>query len=615
MMAARTEPMLSNTTRDVGATRDAAGAPAFARAAEPVAFSGMAGIFTPAARAPKGTAALFVGPWGLEDLSVRKFWRAIAERLAERGVASLRFDLPGTGDSLDPASFEGGLGLWEDAVAEAARELQRRSGARRVVLVGQGLGAALSARVGGRPGGRPEGRIEGLCGLVLLAPVVSGRFHLREIAAMARMVDDSLGLAEDQRQTKGVSIAGFTLPEAIAADLKRLDLMALDAAPAVPCLVAERAARPSDGEFATYLAALGATVERLDFEGYEALTANPSVSRVPEGLATRLADRVAALAAGGGAAAPAGLPSGALESEAFRETPVRFGEGSPLYGVLCRPAGPRRGATVLFLSTGYDRHAGWGRTTAIMARQLAGRGIASLRFDAANVADSPPAPHAPEQVLYSTAQEHDVAAALDFLTRQEMGPGGMGPVVLAGRCSGAYLAFRSAVSDPRVSGAVAVNPYTFRWQPGRDVDSALRSGARALSDYGQRALQWATVRRLLTGEIDVRRALANIARAVSRKALARPMLFLRHYTEEGRHVHAAFRTLARRGTKLTLVYSENDVGWEHFASYFGQRGERLREYANAQLSVIPNADHNLTPPHARAVYLDEVTSLALQFPG
>lgn len=578
-----------------------AGRLAFDAASQPVAFSGMAGIFTPAP-ACGSLAVLFVSPWGLEDLSVRKFWRVISERLAGRNVASLRFDLPGTGDSLDPASFEGGLGVWDDAIVAAADELSRRSGAQRIVLVGQGLGAALAARV--------SSRLEHLAGMALLAPVVSGRFHLREVAAMSRMVDDSLGLAEDQRQTKGVSIAGFTLTDPIAADIRRLDLLALNDLPAVPCLVAERATRPSDGEFAVYLAARGVTVERLPFDGYEALTANPAVSKVPEDMAVRIAGWITTLAPSEETLAlrPALLAPGTLDGGAFQQTPVCFGDVSPLYGVLTRPVGKRQGATVLFLSTGYDRHAGWGRTTVALARQLAERGIASLRFDAANVADSPPAPHAPTQVLYSTAQEHDVATAIDFLTRQELGP-----IILAGRCSGAYLSFRSAVADPRVAGAVIVNPYTFRWQPDRDVDTALQFGARALSDYGQRALQWATVRRLLKGEIDVRRALTNIASVVSKKALQPLMLFLRHYTEEGRHVHAAFRTLARRGTKVTLVYSESDVGWEHFSSYFGQRGERMGEYGNVQLVVIPNADHNLTPPHARLAYLDEVTALARQF--
>ncbi|MCX8999625.1 alpha/beta fold hydrolase [Rhizobiaceae bacterium BDR2-2] len=584
-------------TVDDGDLRDIHGR---AHAARPVAFCGMAGIFTPAPAAG-GIAVLFVSPWGLEDLCVRKFWRVIAGHLAERNVASLRFDLPGTGDSLDPASCGCGLRLWEDAVVQAAGELMLRSGAARIVLVGQGLGAALAVRV--------SARLDALGGMALLAPVVSGRFYLREVSAMARMVDDSLGLAEDQRRTEGVSIAGFTMPEAIAADVKRLDLMAVNALPAVPCLVAGRAPRPADGALADRFTTLGVSVERLAFEGYEALTANPSVSIIPENIAVRLADWIVGLAPGSATAAvKAPLPGGVLEGGTFIEEPVRFGREMPLYGVLCAPAGPRAGATVLFLSTGYDRHAGWGRATVTMARQLAARGIASLRFDGANVADSPPVPDAPQQVLYGAGQEEDVAAALDFLMQRELGP-----VVLGGRCSGAYLSFRAAVADPRVSGAVIVNPYTFHWQPGRDVDAALQTGARALSDYGQRALQWATVRRLFKGEIDVRRAFANIVKAASRKALAPFMLSLRHYTQEGRHVHTAFRALRKRSSEVTLVYSENDVGWEHFSSYFGKRGERLKDYPDVRLVVISNADHNLTPPHARKAYLDAVEQMALRF--
>lgn len=588
---------LPDRTETARAAEDAASA--FSGAAVPVAFDGMAGLFTPARR-PSDTAVLLVSPWGLEELCVRKFWRVIAEQLGARDVASLRFDFPGTGDALDPASFEGGIAVWEQAIVTAAAFLRHVSGARRIVLVGQGLGASMAARI--------AARIDGLAGLALMAPVVSGRFYLRETAAMSRMVDDSLGLADDQRQTTGVSIGGLVMPDTIAADVKRLDLMALDRPPQVPCLVVERAARPSDDEFATYLAALGAPVERLPFDGYEALVSNPTISKVPVALAAAVCDWIAAPGIGAAVLAPVPLPKGQLEGGAFVETPVRFGVETPLYGVLCQPKGERRVARVAFLSTGYDRHSGWGRATTQMARQLAERGIASLRFDAANIADSPPALTAPEQVLYSPTQELDVAAALDFLAQALPGP-----VVLAGRCSGAYLAFHAAVADPRVAGAVVVNPYTFRWHEGRDVSIAMRSNPRALAEYGQRALRWSTVRRLLKGEIQVRHAAVNICRSILRKIMAPLMLQVRHFTADGRVIHAAFHELARRHMPLTLVYSDSDVGLEHFTAYFGASGDRIHQYANVQLAIIPDADHNLTPEPARRVYLDEVTGMALRF--
>ena len=86
------------------------------------------------------------------------------------------------------------------------------------------------------------------------------------------------------------------------------------------------------------------------------------------------------------------------------------------------------------------------------ARCLALQGIASLRFDAANVGDSPPVEGAPGQVLFSAGQKDDVQAAFDLMAARQLAP-----AVLAGRCSGAYLAFQSSLDEPRCRGVIAVN--------------------------------------------------------------------------------------------------------------------------------------------------------------
>lgn len=573
----------------------------FANAALPVSFSGMAGLYTPV-REGVDAAVLFVSPWALEDMCVRKFWRVISERLAGQGIASLRFDLPGTGDSLDPDGFEGGFALWEDAVVEAARTLRRLSGASRVFLVGQGLGATLALQA--------AARIEGLAGIAALAPVTSGRLFLRELSAMSRMVDDSLGIASDYRENQGVSIAGFILPDEIAAGLRSVDLMKMNAAPAGPVLIGERASRASDSELFAFLAALGTDVERIPFDGYDALTANPAISVVPQAFARNVADWVAGHAPKDRqAVASPSLPKAvSLDGGHFIETPVCFGDGSPLYGVLTRPACEPKGATVLFLSTAYDRHAGWGRATATMARDMARHGIVSMRFDNANVADSPPAPGAPDQVLYTDGPQRDLSLALDFLKAQ-----GFGPIVVAGRCSGAYVAFQGAAADDRVAGAAIANPPLFHWNSDNDIDARLRSTPRALGDYGQRLFQISTFGRLLKGEIDLGSAFLNVSRATCRRLFAPLTLFVRHYTHEGRAVHAAFRAIGARNAPLSLLYSETDPGLDHFASYFGADGRRLDEYTFAALKTVANADHNLTPSHARDAFRDEVERLALRF--
>jgi hypothetical protein len=96
--------MLRGETRqDEIAQHDAAPRWRAGEAALPVTFEGTVGLYTPAAASttPADVAVLFLSPWGFEEMCTRKLWRLLAERIAAHGVASLRFDYPGTGDALD----------------------------------------------------------------------------------------------------------------------------------------------------------------------------------------------------------------------------------------------------------------------------------------------------------------------------------------------------------------------------------------------------------------------------------------------------------------------------------------------------------------------------------
>jgi dienelactone hydrolase len=298
-----------------------------------------------------------------------------------------------------------------------------------------------------------------------------------------------------------------------------------------------------------------------------------------------------------------------LAGDDFAETPVRFGSHNHLVGVVSRPLGEIKGNAVLFLSTAYDRHAGWGRTTVDMARELARQGVVSLRFDSANVGDSPPRPDAPEQVLYSDTQTGDAVAALDLLESVVAGP-----VMVAGRCSGGYVAFRAGVADERLKAVVSINPFVYYWDPDMPVRREhVVSVPRSLDDYSQRLARLDTLKRLLRGQVDVVAALQNIVIAAGRRLSPwiAPVLELlpdrRHIAREVRHSFALF---GKRRVPLTLIYSEGDVGLDHVYFHFGPRGARLSRYPNVRLLMLPDADHNLTPPQSRKFVLDEIIRLA-----
>ncbi|NTJ66265.1 alpha/beta fold hydrolase [Agrobacterium rhizogenes] len=574
-------------------------------AATPVTFAGTVGLFTSAMAPSRGTAVLFLSPWGFEEMCVRKFWRILAEDLADIGVASLRFDYAGTGDALDLTDEGKGLEPWHETALAAAAKLKKLSGCERLILVSQGLGGTIAATL--------AERLAGIDGIAFLAPVVSGRAYLRELTVWSKMIDEGMGLAEAQRQTDGVTVASLRMPDSAADAVRKLNLMTLDRLGTPKCLVLTRPGRPGDDDFARHLETLSPQVMQASYDGYDDLVSNPTIATMPTAAGRTIVEWAQSVAAETGEIASADLTPPVDEpliGDGFRETPLRFGAGNRLFGILCEPQGARTGATALLLTTAYDRSAGWGRMSVSMARALARDGIASLRFDTANVGDSPPLSGAPEQVLYSREQHLDVAEALDLLEKQDLLP-----AYVVGRCSGGYLAFQAAVRDARCNGLITVNPYSFHWDESRSVDEALRFAPRSLETYGRKLMQMETLKRLFGGQIDAKSALCNMVTGLGRRAVRASRQLLSAFpffaAAQG-PVLGGFRTLAKRGVDMSLIYSAHDIGLDHLHDQFGENGAGLKHFPDIRLTIIPEADHNLTPPYARKVYLREVREMGLR---
>ncbi len=571
-------------------------------AAHPVTFSGTVGLFMPARHALSATrlAALFVSPWGFEELCLRKTWRILAEQLSDAGIASLRFDHANTGDALDHETPT--LELWRETIIDAAAELQRLSGADGVILIGHGLGAALAADV--------AGRIGTVQGYAALAPVVSGRSHLRELALWSKMTENRTDLEPGGDPVSG----GLTLDKGVSDGIRTINLARTMALPARYNLVAARPDRPGDTDLANQLTALGGDVATIPYEGYDRLVGNLIFSKPPLALIETVVNWVKWVEASlpqlqSFAVSPpeTAMP---LTGSGFVETPVRFGDHDRLYGILCEPAdGIAKGATVLMPTTAYERLSGWGRIATRTARDLARAGIASFRFDAANAGDSPPLPGAPEQIIYSEAQALDVEAAIDFLERERPGP-----LVIAGRCSGGYLAFHAAARDKRIRAILATNPYVFYWDGSQTLEQLLQFMPQQLGSYGVKAFRLCTWKRIFNGEINAKYAIINISRVIQRRILAAAAPVLKSIpalSREHRATHGAFHALEERGVPFSLIYSEGDIGLDYFKLHFGPNGEKLKRYANVRHQIIPEADHNLSTDAARDLFCREIAAMAL----
>ncbi len=134
------------------------------------------------------------------------------------------------------------------------------------------------------------------------------------------------------------------------------------------------------------------------------------------------------------------------------ERPVVFdSQGRELLGIIAAPARDARPLGIVIVVGGPQYRVGSHRQFTLLARYLAGQGIASLRFDYHGNGDSdgPPA-------LGIGGLDADIRAAIDtLLAALPMLDG----VVLWGLCGAASAAALYAPSDSRVSGLVLLNPW------------------------------------------------------------------------------------------------------------------------------------------------------------
>lgn len=566
----------------------------------PICFNSTIGwLHEPARGAPRlDRVVVIASPHGFEELASRRALRMLGERLAAAGVAALRFDWSGASDALGDATDPDRLAAWRADLDAAMDIAKRASGAGEVAVVGFRFGALMAAELGARRAA--------LARVALLAPPPSGRGYVRELRALARvMAPQSAGV--DPSFT-GVSVAGFRISRETMNELAQWCFSDLAIAPARDVRIVAPEDSLGAGVAERRLSSLAPRVSRVNFPGYDRMMCDPTASEVAFEILDPLVEWLAE-GAGPATRAPDADAGRRVNITAdFTEEPVCFGENGRFAGVLCRPTCVDGGTPVVFLNAGGSHHVGWARMTVTQARQLAARGVASLRIDLPGVGDSGGGEERARQYYYLASQRDAISAALDLLERR-----GYRQARLMGACSGAHHAFHAADGDARVVGALMVNLQLFVWEEQRrfPLDAWMNSRAfdvsmRTRVADAETALLARLRARLMVGAI-------AIAKTSARKtfALLRGAQGSRAETAPDSPIPEVVAQLARmseRGLNIVFVFGEDDAGRTEFETYFGPDGAQALALPGVSMRIICDTDHPVTPDAARArlqVYLEE----------
>ena len=558
-------------------------------AMRPVTFGGCYGSLHLPAGGRATTGVVLCNPFGYDALCVHRGWRDFAEALSVAGgLPALRFDYPGTGDSEgkeeDPQRFR----AWIDSVKAATQYLRAATGVTRVILCGMRLGATLAVIAAEELGDIDT--------LVLMAPVISGKRYIRELGMQHQSWLKTPGGrdgAQEVNDGRAVGAFGFLVNSDTLEQLAVVDLIQRERIPATRVLLHDTC----DSSFIRQLVARyrdhGASADVQIFPEYDRFLVDPRFSVPPQqafssvlewlGVQSSTAELPAA-----GLLPPA--PDARIDFAAGHETPVVFGDGRYV-GVFCEPRCTRdRAPAVLIVNSGGVHRVGDARLAVLMARRLAGQGIASLRMDLSGLGDSPCHEDSPTlEDMYARHAVTDAMAGVEWLVAA-----GNAEVVTFGACTGAYVSMHTALAHPCVTGCMLINLPFFFWG-----GPQTKPGAQS---FESSRVYWQSLRnphkwlRLLTGRTNGR----AIAMELARRGLMR-LTSLASSSLEGRlevntstgAIRQLLMDLEHKRVRTSLVYGSLDAGLDELAIHFGRNGAELQKLTNITVKILDRTDHAL----------------------
>ncbi|SAK92505.1 alpha/beta hydrolase [Caballeronia catudaia] len=538
--------------------------------------------------------------FGHEEAWGHKAMRYLAEELSRHNIPVLRFDYLATGDSVGIDHEGDRLDGFVADIGAAVECLRKRTDVFTVTLCGVRLGATLAALASNHPL---------VDSLALLAPVMNGRRYLRELTAMRKTWVENVPVVVRAAQIDSpFHVLGQVYSDAFRNRLNGFDLgKAMSRQSAMPrrAFVAD----PLPGASQALLTALrdrNVEVHADTFDDYFDFMQETASSILPRKTLERAAQWIAESASesrGGDlahvrtrkATRPNMSDDAIIETPEAIERPVIFGAAG-LFGILCEPRGRLAGGPVIVITnTAGTVHHGDSRLSVRIARDMARRGIASLRLDARGIGDSPA--RSPDGTLEATVSIHaqttieDVATAAAWLKRK-----GYDTVVMFGICSGAYSAVRASLVEPAIGAVIAVNLQGF-YIPERLTLQELRARRRnTMARLGPAILKPEKWWLVLSGK----RGLKPIVKAFVSHAAARLHSQVAGVSrgKPGNaaektpvHPHEVVHALERKGVRTLLVYGAGDEGLELLNAHFGRHGKKLSRLTKVKAAVCMDVDH------------------------
>jgi pimeloyl-ACP methyl ester carboxylesterase len=271
--------------------------------------------------------------------------------------------------------------------------------------------------------------------------------------------------------------------------------------------------------------------------------------------------------------------------EVMNEQTLTLGPGGYLVATLTMPSGAAAGQVrciALLTNSGVISRAGPHRINVHMARRLAARGIASIRFDLSGLGDSRRAAGVRPQMQQWVA---DTRIVMDFAAQRL----GCSSFFMVGFCSGAEVAYQLSLEDERLRGMLLWDLYAY---------PTLQSRVRTFMFKLQRAGAAGMVRKL------IQRAarLVGVARSAEAQEPKHQELDPQRMPPFAEFAANIERVMSR-GTEVLVMYCGGEPDWYNYAGQFHDAFSAFPAMRQARCERLEMSDHLLTRRECREAFI------------
>jgi len=548
----------------------------------------------------KTTGIVLCSPFGYEQVHSHQAYLHLADELAAKNNATIRFDFHGSSDSAGDGFSEAILPHYLKDIENIFQWMKANLETKHLSLIGLRTGASVAAKYSS------ESEVEKL---VLWSPCVKGRHFVREMQALEKVAGH-----DKQTHDDFIDSGGFIYTNELLADLKSLDLLKQSYKVKDKCLLIERDDAPTNQRLHTHLEE---SLEQLDYyqmNEYLSMMAEPHESELPEECTHKIAslfsaeDEVHSVSLESFSSPTSCEISIGEESRKLKEEQFVFEvEDRAIFAVKTSPVTRRQDADtplITLVNSGSVYHVGPNRIYVELARSLANQGFDVIRFDMSNLGDSVIGEQPEENRPYPSRAMDDIAEIILKLRKEH----GYSNVVMSGLCSGAYHTLHSSLchqEDPNWLESILINPLTFyRDNLGSDSKKTTYHVERYTHYYASSLKDITKWKKLFSGQ-------SNLGHILS---FAFQKLFKsikKGFQEVGRFVGLVelsqlsqdLVTLADNDKQITFFLATKDPGYEIIMSAAKKTVEKLKKKDQLAIHFVKDADHTFSSFERRQEFI------------